>query len=137
MVREIIKDVIFLGQKSETAAKEDIAIANDLLDTLKAHAHHCVGMAANMIGKAKRIIAIKSGEAYLVMLNPEIVKKSAKQFKTAEGCLSLDGERETVRHEWIEVKYRDVDFKRVRQKFSGFTAQIIQHEIDHLNGILI
>ena len=137
MVREIVRDVIFLRQKSETAAKEDIAIANDLLDTLKAHAHHCVGMAANMIGETKRIIAVKSGNTYLVMLNPEIVKKSAKEFKTSEGCLSLDGERNTIRHDWIEVKYRDMDFKKARQKFSGFTAQIIQHEIDHLNGILI
>ena len=137
MVREIVRDVIFLGQKSEIAAKEDMAMANDLLDTLKAHTHHCVGMAANMIGEAKRIIAIKSGKAYLVMLNPEIVKKSARQYKTSEGCLSLDGERETIRYDWIEVRYRDMDFKKVRQKFSGFTAQIVQHEIDHLNGILI
>ena len=137
MVRQIVRDVIFLEQKSETASKEDMAIANDLLDTLKAHAHHCVGMAANMIGEAKRIIAVKSGEVYLVMLNPEIVKKSAKQFKTSEGCLSLNGERETIRHDWIEVKYRNMDFKKERQKFHGFTAQIIQHEIDHLNGILI
>ena len=137
MVREIVRDVIFLGQKSEPAAKEDMAIASDLLDTLKAHAHHCVGMAANMIGETKRIIAVKSGDTYLVMLNPEIVKKSAKEFKTSEGCLSLDGERNTIRHDWIEVKYRDMDFKKARQKFSGFTAQIIQHEIDHLNGILI
>ena len=96
MVREIVRDVIFLGQKSETAAREDMAIANDLLDTLKAHTHHCVGMAANMIGVAKRIIVVKSGEAYLVMLNPEIVKKSAKQYKTLDGCLSLPGERETT-----------------------------------------
>ena len=137
MVREIVRDVIFLGQKSESAAKEDMVIASDLLDTLKAHAHHCVGMAANMIGETKRIIAVKSGNTYLVMLNPEIVKKSAKEFKTSEGCLSLDGERNTIRHDWIEVKYRDMDFKKARQKFSGFTAQIIQHEIDHLNGILI
>lgn len=137
MVREIVRDVIFLGQKSEMAAQEDMAIANDLLDTLKAHAHHCVGMAANMIGEAERIIAIRSGGAYLVMLNPEIVKKSAKQYKASEGCLSLDGEREATRYDWIEVKYRDMDFKKVRQKFSGYAAQIIQHEIDHLNGIVI
>ena len=137
MVRDIVKDESFLSQKSEKATTEDIGIASDLLDTLKAHAHHCVGLAANMIGEKKRIIAVKDGETYLAMLNPEIVKKSAKQYKVTEGCLSLDGERETVRHDWVEVKYRDMDFRKQKQKFSGFTAQIIQHEIDHCNGILI
>ena len=137
MVREIVKDEVFLKQKSESATRDDIAIAVDLLDTLKTHAHHCVGLAANMIGERKRIIAVKDGEFYLAMLNPEIVKKSAKEYKVKEGCLSLIGERETVRHEWIEIKYRDMDFRKQKQKFSGFTAQIIQHEIDHCNGILI
>ena len=137
MVRDIVKDESFLSQKSEKATTEDIGIASDLLDTLKAHAHHCVGLAANMIGERKRIIAVKDRETYLAMLNPEIVKKSAKQYKATEGCLSLDGERETVRYDWIEVKYRDMDFRKQKQKFSGFTAQIIQHEIDHCNGILI
>lgn len=101
MVRDIVKDVIFLEQKSEAATKEDISIAADLLDTFKAHAHHCVGLAANMIGERKRIIAVKDGSGYIVMLNSEIVKKSAKTYKTSEGCLSLDGERETVRHDWV------------------------------------
>ena len=137
MVREIVKDEVFLKQKSDKAIKEDIAIAVDLLDTLKAHAHHCVGLAANMIGERKRIIAVKDGESYLAMLNPKIVKKSAKEYKVKEDCLSLIGERETVRHDWIEIKYRDMDFRKQKQKFSGFTAQIIQHEIDHCNGILI
>lgn len=137
MVRDIVRDESFLGQKSEKATKEDIGVAANLLDTLKAHAHHCVGLAANMIGEQKCIIAVKDGETYLVMINPEIVKKSAKQYKATEGCLSLDGERETVRHDWIEVKYRDMDFRKQKQKFLGFTAQIIQHEIDHLSGILI
>ena len=140
MVRDIVKDesfLSFLSQKSEKATTEDIGIASDLLDTLKAHAHHCVGLAANMIGERKRIIAVKDRETYLAMLNPEIVKKSAKQYKVTEGCLSLDGERETVRYDWIEVKYRNMDFRKQKQKFSGFTAQIIQHEIDHCNGILI
>ena len=137
MVRDIVKDESFLSQKSEKATTEDIGIASDLLDTLKAHAHHCVGLAANMIGEKKRIIAVKYGETYLAMLNPEIVKKSAKQYKIKEGCLSFDGERETVRHDWVEVKYRDMDFRKQKQKFSGFTAQIIQHEIDHCEGILI
>ena len=137
MVRDIVKNESFLCQKSEKATTEDIGIASDLLDTLKAHAHHCVGLAANMIGERKRIIAVKDRETYLAMLNPEIVKKSAKQYKVTESCLSLEGERETVRHDRIEVKYRDMDFRKQKQKFSGFTAQIIQHEIDHCNGILI
>lgn len=137
MVREIVRDKAFLMQKSEQATKEDIAVAVDLVDTLKAHAHHCVGLAANMIGERKRIIAVKNGEIYLAMLNPEIMKNSAKEYKTTEGCLSLMGERETVRHEWVEVKYRDMEYRKQKQKFSGFTAQIIQHEIDHCNGILI
>ncbi|MBR3723266.1 MAG: peptide deformylase [Selenomonadaceae bacterium] len=137
MVREIVKDEDFLKQKSESATRDDIAIAVDLLDTLKAHAHHCVGLAANMIGESKRIIVVKEGESYLAMLNPEIVKQSAKEYKVKEGCLSLIGERETIRHDWIEIKYRDMDFRKQKQKFSGFTAQIIQHEIDHCNGILI
>ena len=123
--------------KSESATRDDITIAVDLLDTLKAHAHHCVGLAANMIGERKRIIAVKNGEYYLAMLNPEIVKKSAKEYKVKEGCLSLIGERETIRHDWIEIKYRDMDFRKQKQKFVGFTAQIIQHEIDHCKGILI
>ena len=137
MVREIVKDEDFLRQRAEQVTKEDIYIAVDLLATLKAHAHHCVGLAANMIGEHKRIIAVKDGESYLAMLNPEIVKKSAKEYKVKEGCLSLIGEREAVRHDWIEIKYRDMDFRKQKQKFSGFTAQIIQHEIDHCNGILI
>ena len=137
MVREIVKDEALFSKKSEVATKEDIPVAVDLMDTLKAHAHHCVGLAANMIGEQKRIIAVKDGNAYLAMLNPEIVKKSSKTYKTMEGCLSLAGERETVRHDWIEVKYRDMDFRKQKQKFTGFTAQIIQHEIDHCEGILI
>ncbi len=137
MVREIVRDEAFLAQKSERAGKEDLPIAEDLLETLKAHAHHCVGLAANMIGVKKRIIVIRLEDIYLVMLNPEIRKKSAKTYKTKEGCLSLAGERETERHEWIEVKYRDRDYQKKQQRFTGFPAQIIQHEIDHCNGILI
>ena len=137
MVRDIVKDEAFLGQKSEAATREDIPLAADLLDTLKAHAHHCVGLAANMIGAKKRIIAVQARDGYLAMLNPEIVKKSARQYEAVEGCLSLAGERKTMRHDWVEVKYRNIDFKKERKKFSGFAAQIIQHEIDHCNGILI
>ena len=137
MVRQIVKDEAFLAQKSEAAGREDISIASDLVETLKAHSHHCVGLAANMIGESKRIIAVNADETYIAMLNPEIVKKSAKRYKVSEGCLSLAGERETERHDWIEAKYRDLDFKKQRQKFYGFAAQIIQHEVDHCKGILI
>jgi peptide deformylase len=137
MVKEIIHDEFFLQQKSAKAVKEDIAVAQDLLDTLAAHHEHCVGLAANMIGVAKCIIAVNTGAGNLALLNPEIVKHSAKTYKTTEGCLSLTGERETERYETIEVKYRDMAFAKQRQKFSGFTAQIIQHEIDHCQGILI
>ena len=137
MVRKIVKDEVFLAKKSEDAGRDDVSIGIDLLDTLKAHSHHCVGLAANMIGESKRIIAVNVDENYIAMMNPEIVKKSAKRFKVSEGCLSLEGERETERHDWVEVKYRDLDFKKQRQKFYGFAAQIIQHEVDHCNGILI
>ena len=137
MVRKIVKDEVFLAKKSEDAGRDDVSIGIDLLDTLKAHSHHCVGLAANMIGESKRIIAVNVDENYIAMMNPEIVKKSAKRFKVSEGCLSLEGERETERHDWIEVKYRGLDFKKQRQKFYGFAAQIIQHEVDHCKGILI
>ena len=137
MVRKIVKDEVFLAKKSEDAGRDDVSIGIDLLDTLKAHSHHCVGLAANMIGESKRIIAVNVDENYIAMMNPEIVQKSAKRFKVSEGCLSLEGERETERHDWIEVKYRGLDFKKQRQKFYGFAAQIIQHEVDHCNGILI
>jgi len=137
MIRDITRDTIFLQQKSVPAAKEDLPLVQDLLDTLQAHEDHCVGLAANMIGTAKAIIAVKAGPQSIVMLNPVITKKSAKTYTAREGCLSLPGERSTVRHESIEVKYRDARFKKQQQKFSGFTAQIIQHEIDHCNGILI
>ena len=137
MVREIIKDVFFLQQKSVKATEADIAVAQDLLDTLAAHREGCVGLAANMIGESKCIIAVNLGDKEIAMLNPEIVKHSAKSYKTTEGCLSLNGERETERFEMIEVKYRDMDFAKKKAKFSGFTAQIIQHEIDHCDGIII
>ncbi|HCB93029.1 MAG TPA: peptide deformylase [Selenomonas sp.] len=137
MVRDIVKDEAFLSVKSEAATRDDLLIAVDLIDTLKAHAHHCVGLAANMIGVSKCIIAIRIEDICIAMLNPQIVKKSARTYKTTEGCLSLAGERETVRHDWIEVKYNGLEFEKQRQKFSGFAAQIIQHEIDHCNGILI
>lgn len=137
MVRPIVKDAMFLRQPSEEAETTDLSIANDLLDTLKSHVGHCIGLAANMIGEKKRIIAVCIGKSHLIMLNPEIVKVSSEQYETEEGGLSLPGQRKTMRHEWVEVVYRDIKFRKQKNKFSGFTAQIIQHEIDHCNGVLI
>ena len=137
MIKNIIHDEDFLKQPSAPATKEDIPTAWDLIDTLAFHKGHCVGMAANMIGVLKNIIVINTGTETIAMLNPEIVKTSAKRYKTEEGCLSLNGERETERFESVEVKYRDLEWKKQKQKFSGFPAQIVQHEIDHCKGILI
>ena len=137
MVKEIMKDLLFLGQKAETATKDDIVIAKDLLDTLAAHKEHCVGMAANMIGERRAIIAIAEGNELTAMLNPVIVKKSPRTYKTTEGCLSIPGEREVERHEWVEVKYRDINWNREKRKFTGFEAEIVQHEMDHLEGKLV
>ena len=136
MVKPIMRDVFFLNQKSEPAMKEDIQTAVDLLDTLKAHEDGCVGMAANMIGVKKCIIAVNMGFLNVEMLNPKIVKKSGK-YETEEGCLSLEGVRKCTRYQEIEVEYEDMNFKKQRQKYSGWTAQIIQHECDHLEGIII
>jgi len=136
MVRTVVKDVIFLGQKAEPATQKDIAVVDDLLDTLKANALHCVGMAANMIGKKKRIIVYSMGVICVPMINPVIIKKS-KPYETQEGCLSLTGVRKTTRYEFIEVEYMDRNFKKQKDSFSGWTAQIIQHEIDHCDGIVI
>jgi len=136
MVRTVMKDVLFLGKKSEPARCEDAFIIDDLLDTLKANAEHCVGMAANMIGEKKRIIVYSVGPIGIPMVNPYIIKKS-KPYETQEGCLSLMGVRKTTRYELIEVEYMDRNFKKQKQEFSGWTAQIIQHEIDHCDGIVI
>lgn len=136
MIRPVVKDILFLGQKAEPATAKDKQVVVDLLDTLNANADRCVGMAANMIGVNKAIIAVAMGKSNLVMLNPVIVKKD-KPYNTKEGCLSLSGERETVRYENIEVAYQDVKMRRHKDSFSGFTAQIIQHECDHLAGIII
>ncbi len=137
MEREIMKDLLFLSQKAEAATKEDITIARDLMDTLAVHRAHCVGMAANMIGERKAIIAIAEGERLTAMLNPVITKKSPRKYKTTEGCLSIPGEHEVERHEWVEIKYRDISWNKEKRKFSGFEAEIIQHEMDHLDGKLI
>lgn len=136
MVREINHDTIFLGQKSEPAIAADKNVAQDLLDTLKAHSEGCVGMAANMIGVKKNIIAVSIGPVDVVMFNP-VIKRKSGPYETEEGCLSLKGVRKTTRYQEIEVLYQDINFKRHRQSFSGFTAEIIQHECDHLEGILI
>ena len=136
MVRPIIKDPIFLGRKSREATAEDLPIARDLLDTLEAHKDSCVGMAANMIGETVRIIAFDNEGSYLVMLNPEIVK-CAGQYETEEGCLSLEGVRRTKRFRSIKVRYQTEALQVRLKTFTDWTAQIIQHEIDHCNGILI
>ena len=137
MVRELVHDPILLSRVSENAVKEDWSIAQDLLETLIFHEKECVGMAANMIGIYKRIIAFNNEGKYEVMLNPEIVKASG-EFETEEGCLSLlGGPRKTKRFQKIKVQYQTLDMKVRLKTYQGFTAQIIQHEIDHCNGILI
>ena len=137
MVRELVHDPILLARVSESAAKEDWVIAQDLLETLIFHEKGCVGMAANMIGVLKRIIAFNDNGAYKIMMNPQIVKASG-EYETKEGCLSLLGDpRPTKRYEKIKVQYQTMDMKVRLKTYTGFTAQIIQHEIDHCNGILI
>ena len=136
MVKSIMRDIFFLNQKSEPAMKEDIQTAVDLLDTLKAHEDGCVGMAANMIGVNKRIIAVNMGFVNIAMLNPMIVSKKGP-YEAEEGCLSLQGVRKTTRYQEIEVEYEDIHFKKQHQKYKGWVAQIIQHEVDHCEGIII
>ena len=136
MVQPICKDVIFLARKSEPATPEDILIGQDLLDTLNAHRDGCVGMAANMIGRAKRIIVFLDGDTPTVMYNPEIVKAS-EPYEAEEGCLSLNGTRKTTRYQKIKVRYQNAAFQTRLKSYTGWTAQIIQHEIDHCNGILV
>ena len=136
MVRYIIKDVLFLNQASEEASKEDDSVVQDLLDTLQANAKGCVGLAANMIGIKKRIIAINIGFDNIAMINPVVIKKTGP-YDAEEGCLSLTGVRKTTRYQEIEVEYLNRQFQKQRQKYSGYIAQIIQHEVDHCNGIII
>ena len=136
MIQPIMKDPIFLAQKSAPATKEDLQVAQDLLDTLTAHKDGCVGMAANMIGVAKRIIAFDNEGKYMVMFNPEIVKRS-EPYEAEEGCLSLTGTRKAKRYRSIKVQYQNDQFQTRIKTFTGWTAQIIQHEIDHCNGVLI
>ena len=137
MIKELMHDPIFLAQKSAPATKDDLPVARDLLDTLAAHKATCVGMAANMIGVTKRIIAFDNDGKYMLMLNPEIVKQSG-EYETEESCLSLlGGPRKTKRYQKIKVQYQTEEFQVRLKSFEGWTAQIIQHEIDHCNGILI
>jgi peptide deformylase len=137
MIRELIHDPIFLAQKSTPATAADLQVAEDLLHTLQAHKDTCVGMAANMIGVCKRIIAFDDQGKWRVMLNPEIIKQSG-EYETEESCLSLlGGPRKTKRYEKIKVRFQTIEFQIRIKTYSGWTAQIIQHEMDHCNGILI
>lgn len=136
MVQPVNHDPITLGRKSLPASPEDASTGQDLLDTLQAHEAECVGMAANMIGVHKRIIAVNDEGTYRLMYNPEIIKKSGN-YETEEGCLSLPGVRKTVRWKTIKVRFLNENFSLRIKTFTGFTAQIIQHEIDHCDGVLI
>lgn len=136
MIREICKDVLFLGRKAEDATSQDMELAQDLMDTLKAHEEGCVGMAANMIGVNKRIIAFDNDGQYMLMFNPKILKRSGP-YEAEEGCLSLTGTRTTTRWNSIKVEYQNEKFQTRIKTFTGFTAQIIQHEVDHCEGIII
>ena len=136
MVRQIMRDPLFLSQKSTEATRADTPVMTDLLDTLKANQERCVGMAANMIGVQKRVIAFYAGPFCVGMYNPEMIRKSGP-YETEEGCLSLDGQRKIIRYQTIEVAYLDQQFKPQKMTYTGWTAQIIQHEMDHCDGILI
>ena len=136
MIREIMRDEAFLAQKAEPATPADLSVAQDLLDTLEANKGRCVGMAANMIGVNKRIIVFYNEGTYMVMFNPEIIKRSGP-YQAEEGCLSLPGTRPTKRWQSIKVRYQNEKFQERFKTFTGWTAQIIQHEVDHCEGILI
>ena len=136
MIREICKDETFLAQKAAPATAADLGVAQDLMETLIAHKDGCVGMAANMIGVNKRIIAFDNEGSYLVMLNPEIVKRSGP-YEAEEGCLSLSGTRRARRWRSIKVRWQNEKFQTRIKTFTGWTAQIIQHEIDHCDGVII
>lgn len=136
MVKQIVRDMFFLGQKSEPATREDIPVGRDLQDTLRANRERCVGMAANMIGVKKNIIIVNMGMVDIVMFNP-VLKKKDTPYETEEGCLSLDGVRPAKRFQNIEVEYYDMNWKKQCLKLTGWTAQICQHELDHLEGKII
>ena len=136
MVKEIVKDVMFLSKKAEKATEKDKYIANDLLDTLKANRDRCVGLAANMIGYNKAIICVSGGLYDFVMINPVITSRSG-EYETEEGCLSLIGERKCKRYKEIEINYLDINFNKQYGKYTEFVVEIIQHEVNHTNGIII
>ena len=136
MIRPICRDILILSRKAEAATKADLPVARDLLDTLRANMDRCVGMAANMIGIPKSIIAVSLGPMSIAMINP-VITKHAGAYEAEEGCLSLDGVRKTTRYESIELTFLNQSFEKQKQSFSGFSAQIIQHELDHCDGILI
>ncbi len=136
MIKEIVKDNFILSQVCQDAAKEDLYIVDDLLDTIKFHQTHCVGMAANMIGYLKNIIVVENQNEYLILINP-VIEKETGAYQCEESCLSHTGTKQTQRYHKIKVSYLDVQFKKRIKTFEGFTAQIIQHEIDHCKGILI
>ena len=136
MIKPIVKDIVFLGQKSEKATKNDMVVIDDLMDTLRANLEHCVGLAGNMIGVRKRILVFTVEGCIVPMINPVILKKE-KLYEAEESCLSLIGSRKTKRYEMIKVEYLDRKFNKQKQVFTGFTAQIIQHEMDHFEGIII
>lgn len=136
MIREICRDETFLAQKAAPATADDLATAQDLLDTLTAHKDSCVGMAANMIGVCKRIIAFDNEGTYMVMFNPVIIRQSGP-YEAEEGCLSLSGVRKTKRFQTVKVQWQNEQFQTRLKTFTGWTAEIIQHEIDHCEGILI
>jgi len=136
MIKPIIHDIIFLGRSCKPATADDLSVAHDLLDTLKANSQSCVGLAANMIGVDKRVIAFDNDGEYMAMFNPRIIKCS-DPFEAEEGCLSLEGTRKTKRYRSIKVEWQNEKFQTRIKTFTGWTAQIIQHEIDHCNGIII
>lgn len=136
MIREIVHSPLMLRIPSADATPDDVALGQDLLDTLAAHAHECVGLAANMVGVRKRVIAVDDNGRPLLMFNPEIVER-ADPYQTEEACLSLEGTRPTTRYRRIKVTWTDAAWRSHTQSFSGFSAQIIQHEVDHCNGVVI
>ncbi|MDA3733529.1 peptide deformylase [Niameybacter massiliensis] len=137
MIREIVKDHKRLVQKAVEATKEDLYIIDDMVDTAKANDDICVGLAANQIGEKVRIIVVKMGEFFIPLVNPKIVKHSQSTYEAEEACLSHEGTKKTTRYSSIEVEYRDKNFRKKKQHFNGFVAQVIQHEMDHCEGILI
>ena len=136
MIKDIVKDQFILSQKSTSFTEDDLYMIQDLKDTLAFHHEHCVGMAGNMIGYLKRIMIVNDNGKYLILINPKIISQK-DIYKTQEGCLSLDGQRETKRYHKIKLEYLDENMKRKLKTFTGYTAQIIQHELDHFEGVII